>query len=84
MYAIRRQGYQSDVTNIDTGIVDYVPSTEGYDAENITISLGRVDYLIGITPYYSSSDITQGSGFSGTNWELIETLWENINEYWNT
>lgn len=84
MYAIISEGYQKNVTNIDTGIVDYVPSTEGYDANNTTISLGRVDYLIGVTPYYSSSDITQSGGFSGTNWELIETLWENINEYWNT
>ena len=84
MYAIISEGYQKNVTNINTGIVDYVPSTEGYGANNTTISLGRVDYLIGITPYYSSSDITQSAGFSGTNWELIETLWENINEYWNT
>jgi len=83
MYAIFSRGYQSDVTNINTGIVDYVPDTEGYDANNITISLGYVDYLIGITPYYSNSDITQNLGFAGTNWEKIEALWENINEYWN-
>lgn len=82
MYAIFTEGYSKSNTQYNKGFLDYVPTSHvGYFADTIQDDLGRVDYLIGNTGFYSDVIIEQSSGWS-VNWELINMQWETINNDW--
>jgi len=74
-----RMGYYKDVVNIQTGVIDYT-HLEGYYKDVVNIQTGILDYLIDNVPYNIIIEQERGWSF---NWELINVLWETIDENWN-
>lgn len=82
MYAPIKIGYFADATQTNKGFVDYVfPNIDAYNKDAVQFDTGRIDYLIGITGFYSDVIVEQASGWS-VNWELINMQWETINNNW--
>ena len=82
MYASTTIGYSRNVNQVQTGIVDYIPSSPvGFYFDFNQIDLGRLDYVTGVTAWYSDVLIDQASGWT-VNWELINMPWETIKVKW--
>jgi hypothetical protein len=84
MYVTSTKGYSSSATQYSKGFLDYIPSSPiGYYADAIQENIGRLDYLIGNTGFYSNVIIEQSSGWQ-VNWELIDMQWETIDNLWQS
>lgn len=76
-----RMGYYTDVNNIPSNIIDYLPSDDwGNQRGVIQNTTGVVDYFL--DSYISDLIIEQERGW-GFNWELITLEWQTINDNWN-
>lgn len=76
-----RMGYYTDVNNVPSNIIDYLPSDDwGNQRGVIQNTTGVIDYLL--DSYISDLIIEQERGW-GFNWELITLEWQTINDNWN-
>ena len=76
---LNNMGYYLDVVNIQTGVINYT-DIDGYYKDVVNIQTGILDYLIDNISYNIIIEQERGWSF---NWELINVLWETIDDNWN-
>jgi len=76
-----RMGYYTDVNNIASNTIKYLPTDDWGNQKGVTQDTSSVkDYLL--DSYISNLIIEQERGW-GFNWELITLEWQTINDNWN-